>query len=54
MVGLVLNYKKWISQGGGYVDGLVFDNIHKNGVPLDQWLADFHAPNGVKASISDF
>lgn len=29
------------------VGGLVFDNLHPNGVGYDEWLKDFDAPLGV-------
>jgi len=50
---------KAISRGGGHygvqVDGIVYDNIHINGIPRDEWLKDFHAPNGVSVKkIWDF
>jgi hypothetical protein len=32
---------------GVHVDGIVYDNIHKNGISYNEWLKDFHAAEGV-------
>jgi hypothetical protein len=40
---------------GVRVGGLVFDNLHPDGLPFDQWIADFDAIGGVRVhSITDF
>jgi hypothetical protein len=33
---------------GIMVQGIVFDNIHKAGLPLSDWLNDFHSPGGIR------
>ena len=33
---------------GVEVEGIVYDNIHKMGIPFEQWLKDFHAPGGIR------
>ena len=36
-------------------DGIVYDNIRKNGIPYDKWLKDFDARDGVSVEkIWDF
>jgi hypothetical protein len=27
---------------------MVYDNIHRNGIPFDQWLKDFDAVGGIR------
>jgi hypothetical protein len=43
-----------ITQNGRHVGvrvgDTVYDNIHKNGIPYKQWLADFDAINGVEVT----
>ena len=38
------------------VDGdLVFDNLHPNGMPYDQWMRDFDAIGGIVVhSVTNF
>ncbi len=42
---------KVISQGGRHfgveVDGIVFCNIHKNGLPYAEWIKDFDSATGI-------
>jgi len=33
---------------------MVYDYIHKNGIPYDDWIGDFHAPSGYEVTKSDF
>ncbi len=45
------NWQTTISQNGRHVgvnvDGVIFDNIHPNGLPLAEWLQDFDASGGI-------
>jgi RHS repeat-associated protein len=45
------NWQEAITTNGRHVgvvvDGVVFDNIHPNGLPLSDWLVDFDAPSGI-------
>jgi hypothetical protein len=48
-----------ISQNGRHVGvrvgDLVFDNLHPDGMPYDQWILDFDAVGGVRIdSVTDF
>ena len=48
-----------ISQNGRHlgvrVGDTVFDNLHPNGMPFDQWIKDFDAIGGIKIhSVTDF
>jgi hypothetical protein len=45
------NWRTTITQNGRHVgvnvNGIVFDNIHPNGLPLAEWLRDFDAIGGI-------
>ncbi len=39
---------------GVLVNGIVYDNIHREGVPEDMWIKDFDAPGGIKMNKTPF